>query len=173
MAVAPLFNSSIDTLKATLRLSGASQTDTLAMINQAVQEVRVGFYDRLGSDRVAEILSFAAEDNPSTSGPLMRIKANYTEAAWVKMLLIDRLPYLFLDDSSQTDQIFNEEGLTRGVSASELRRMRQSLAEDVETGIVELIKEERVSPGNVYVPEPSKTPPRPGETLFPKSGVYY
>lgn len=113
MAVAPLFIVDVATLLKQLRLSKTTDIDGLAIIDAAIQEVRLGFYDCLTADRITAILAFATVDNPATEDERTRTRAEKTEVMWVRILLITRLPNFFLDSSGNVPQVFNEEGLTR------------------------------------------------------------
>lgn len=113
MAVAPLFIGTIAELLEQLRLSKTTDSDGLAIIDAAIQEVRLGFFDCLDDARVTKILTFASVDNPTTDDERTRTRAEKTEVMWVRILLITRLPNFFLDSSGNVPQVFNEEGLTR------------------------------------------------------------
>ena len=68
MAVTPLFMADRDALLSELRLTGAvSKVDTNKIIDGAIQEVRLGFYDCLSDARVAAIIVFDATENPATA----------------------------------------------------------------------------------------------------------
>lgn len=167
MAVAPLFIADIATLKAELRLSGSTQSDTTVLIERAVQEVRAGFYDSLGEARVAQIVAMAVEENPTSSDGILRMKAANTEVKWTRLRLIQTLPSLFMDSSGNTDQIWNEEGLTRDASATDIKRLSDRLENEINEALADL--DGTVEPGSasVAVIGPQTTPAKPGESVFP------
>lgn len=136
MAVAPLFIVDTATLLKQLRLSKTTDEDGLAIIDGAIQEVRLGFHDCLSDARIAEILAFTSEDNPDTDDERTRTRAEKTEVMWVRILLITRLPNFFLDSSGNVPQVFNEEGLTReprrDARDRELDRLNAELIKSIE-----------------------------------------
>ena len=170
MAIAPLFLADMDTLKSRLRLSGAAQTDALAQIDQAVEDVRVKFYDEeqgLGLTVVTALLAIAYSENATTTEALKRTRANNLEVQWVRLLLLQRLPTIFMDGSAQTLDAWNEEPLTRngprGV-AKEIARLEKEIAD----GLAALLgnDDERGSL-TATVFEPAETPDRPGYSINP------
>lgn len=167
MAVEPLFHADMDSLKSDLRLTGAALADTLSIIDRVVQEVRYGFYDKLGQTRVAEILGFAIEENPTTTDPLTRLLAVNCETQWVKWRLFEELPVLFMDSSGETEQIWNLEGLTREASSRDLRSVAAILENRVRDMLDDLAGTGDSGESEVTLLEPSETPPRPGDTIFP------
>lgn len=167
MAIEPLFVSSIAALKSGLRLTGATQPDTSAIIDRIVQEVRVGFYDSLGALRISEILAMPVEENPTSASALTRLKAIGVEICWVKLRLLYELPVLFMDSSGQTAQVWNEEGLTRQGAGRDLEDLKEHLQEKVDNGLSELAGGDAPA-GKVqaHLLGPETTPPRPRESVF-------
>lgn len=171
MAVEPLFVVDMDTLKERLRLTGAVQGDALAQIDQAVEDVRVGFFadeQGLGATRTNEILAIDYVENATTTNALIRTRANNLEVLWVRMLLMRRMPTLFMDGSGAVQQIWNEEGLTRnplGTLKSELNRLEAELIE----GLAYLRGDEDEEAGalTVSVFEPAVKPDIPGSSIRP------
>ena len=170
MAVAPLFIATKDALLKQLRLSSTTDSDGLAIIDGAIQEVRLGFFDCLDDDRVVEILTFASEDNPDTDDKRTRTRAEKTEVMWVRILLITRLPNFFLDSSGNLPQVFNEEGLTReprpDAKTRELSRLNAELIKSIELlkGGVECTIENEVQASTIC---PDKAPPLPFGSIAP------
>ena len=111
------------TLKARLRLTGTVSTDAQSIIDLALEEVRVGLFNDnggLGEATVVEILAVAFVENALTNAELRRTRANALEIKWVRMLLLRRMPTLFMDGSGVTLEMWNQEPLTRkGTSAIE------------------------------------------------------
>lgn len=167
MAIEPVFNTTVDSIRQRLKLSGATQSDTITAIEQAVREVRVGLYEELGSARVDEILTFSSTDNPTTNEELVRARAEQTEVAWVKLILVRELPVIFMDSSGNTSQIWNEESLTRDASSADLNELAKVLESRVHKGLEDLVGSFEPGQGAVDLIGPSSTPPRPGSTVFP------
>ena len=113
MAVESLFNASRESLLKRVRIETANDAQTLALVDQSIQEVRQGFYSKLGASRVATILTYALVDNPSTEEELLRSTGASTEANWLTWLLAQRLPHLFMDNKASTGDMWNDEQLTR------------------------------------------------------------
>lgn len=171
MAVEPVFHKTMEDLKAALRLTGATQPDTITIVERVTQEVRVGFYEKLGETRVTEILSFAVEENPTSADPLTRLKAINTETCWVKWRLIHELPVLFMDSSGNVDQAWNEEGLTREASARDLKALAKALEAKVLDALEDLAGVGDSGSARVFTIEPETTPPRPFESLYPPKSL--
>lgn len=164
MAVEPLFVEDMPALKAAMRLTGAVSPDALAMIDIAVQEVRFGFYKALEADRVAELLAITFAENPTSEDGLLRMLANTVEVAWVKMLLMRAMPVLFMDTSSSTQQIWNQEGLTRNMNTmAEIKALMAS----VDQGLIDLGGAILPSRGRAVTIGPDVTPPRPFDSIRP------
>lgn len=174
MPVSPLFHTNMASLKSAVRLTGAGSDDALAIIDRIVQEVRYGFYNKLGDTRINEILGFSVEDNPTTSGPLTRLLAIQVETLWVKMRLFEELPTLFMDSSGDTEQIWNQEGLTREASARDVRENVSAMQDRLNQMLDDL--EGSADPGSAEVfllePEPENVK-KPRSTMFPYNRIDY
>ena len=171
MAIEPLFVVDMDTLKSRLRLTGASQADALAQIDQAVEDVRVGIYDDeqgLGVARVTELLAISYAENAATANELLRTRANNLEVTWVRLFLMRRLPTLFMDASGESLEVWNEEPLVRK-AGRDLRKEIETLAEEVKQGLAYLGAGDENDIGllGVVVFEPETTPDRPAASLQP------
>jgi hypothetical protein len=117
MAVEPLFNASRDVLLKRARIKTADDEQTLALIDQSMTEVRVGFYRAIGGTRSALIAGYTLVENPTTDQEILRAGAAYTEALWLTWLLAQRLPHLFMDNRASTGDMWNQEQLTRDTKA--------------------------------------------------------
>lgn len=161
----PLFVASMSSLKASLRLSGMASTDALAMLNDAVEEVRVLLYDALGSARIASLKAITYALNPETDSEALRAKANHTEVKWVRLLLLQRLPTLF-NDSNQATQQWNQEGLPRETSSRQRDVEINRLDTEIQDALVDLAGGSP-SEGDIAVSvlEPDTQPFRPGDSL--------
>ena len=122
MAVTPLFVSDLDLLKSRLRLSGAQEGDATKVIEQAVLDARVEFYERLGAARVDAIVAFTPSDTPSTDDELTRTLAESTEVLMVRVETMRVLPQMFLDSAGSARKAWNEEGITRDAGRFDTRR---------------------------------------------------
>ncbi len=170
MAVEPLFIATTASLLEQLRLSKTTDVDGLAIIDGAIQEVRLGFYDCLSDSRITVILAFASVDNPDSDDERTRTRAEKTEVMWVRILLITRLPNFFLDSSGNVPQVFNEEGLTReprrDAKDRELVRLNAELLKsmDILKGGAACTIEDEVQASTLC---PDVTPPRPFASIEP------
>lgn len=171
MAVTPLFMADRDALLSELRLTGAvSKVDTNKIIDGAIQEVRLGFYDCLSDTRVAAIIAFNANENPASADERTRVRAEKTEVMWVRMLLLTRLPNFFLDSSGDTPQAFNEEGLTREPRVDMLTRQLHRMNAQINKNLDSLKDDGDCSLDNEVQSttfEPDTTPPKPFESIAP------
>lgn len=174
MSIAPLFVRNLTTLRARLSLSGATQTDTVQAINSAMIEVRARMYARFGADRVDSIVAIdPAVENPSqlvpppeiapqTPDQRLRSIAEEAEVLWIKWILLNELPVLFMDSSFKQDQVWNEEGLTRRATAqiSDMLDRVKSRLEDL-LGFIESDGSEFGGKVRATVIGPDTTPMRP------------
>jgi len=139
MAVEALFNESYIELLERVRIETATEDQTVALVNMSVSEVRIGFYKTLGSDRVAEIISYPLVENPSTDEEILRADAANIEALWLTYLLIPRLPQLFMAGGHMVNQLFNEEPLTRDAEVSQ--EFLDRLKEQIDSGLSDLVED--------------------------------
>lgn len=133
MAIAPLFLEDMTTLLGRLRLSAVTGGDALNIVGDAVMQVRVNVYARLGVARVDEIVAYGSEEDPEDHDEVMRSIAEVMEVTWVRLLLLDRLPALWMDQSGGDRETFNQEGTFRSLdspNAQEKLRARLQLQVD-------------------------------------------
>lgn len=138
MTVAPVFISSMTTLKSSLRLSGASQPDALTTIDRGVQESRIYIYRILGAARVVAIQSIGYNENGTTDDEISRLKANMCELALVRMYLLRTMPILFMDSSGAKREVWNDEGFTRRAQEKEIALEITRLQMDIDLWLQEL-----------------------------------
>jgi len=165
MPVQPLFISDMATLRSQIKLSGAMQPDTEVAIESATRRVRGYIYERLGSDRVVQILGYTSSENPTSTNDLARSRAEIMEADWVKLILMQDLPVLFMDASDNTSQVWNTEELTREARPSELDKRIAALQEMIDDAIDSLIGADRVGKVAVISTDPDTEPYRPGDSV--------
>lgn len=113
MAVEPLYNSTLSVLLKKARINTADDLQTLEAVYQAVRDVRIGFFQQLGRSRALEIRDIPETENPEDDDGILRLTASSAEAVWLTVLLITRLPVLFMDNRASTGDAFNDEPLTR------------------------------------------------------------
>lgn len=112
----PLFIPTREALLQRLKLSGAGDADVQAVIDQAIRQVRVGFLQRLGTTRTAEVVAYNHADVPATDNEFMRARAEQAEEAWVRWKLLMVLPTIWMEAQGSTRDRWNEEPLTRDIS---------------------------------------------------------
>lgn len=145
MATNPVFNSDLAAVKAQLRLSGISAgSDAQAMLEAAVLQVRTGFYARLGSTRMAALLAITPVASPTTNDQILRSIANLCETLWVRCILLDKLPIVFMDNSGGDVEFINQEGTFRSISPERLDGDRQRCALQVEEWLALLAGETEI-----------------------------
>lgn len=169
MAVAPLFAASMTVLKARLRLTGATSADGLATIDQAVLDVRAGFYRRLGAARITEIKTTNDIDAPATNAEILRSVATATEVLWARLKLMRTLPTLFMDASGSQQQRWNDEAGFRSAiqqTEAEIKRLEAELEENLQLleGTDDIGDESTV---HATCLEPDDEPDLPGATVWP------
>jgi hypothetical protein len=166
-------------LRRRLALSGSSQADTLAEINTATIEVNVRLHARLGDALVAEILTTPpltnpldindppAMNGPATSKQRQRAMAEQAEVLWVKWILIQELPTLFMDSSFNVDQQWNEEGLTRRTNPTNVQDMADRVWKRLQDILGFLTAQEFAGmvDARIFEPDACPSPLRPGGTI--------
>ena len=173
MNVVPLFVATMTELKRNLRLSGVTAGDAVTMIDTAVQQARLKFYDRLGAARITEISGYVYSENPSTDTGYQRFRANHCEVLMVRAYLLRSMPVLFRDDRSQGQQSWNEEGLTRDMGQRLLNREIDRIDNEVEEMLVALeAGENDNSVIQTKVMGPVGANCAPGSSVFNTCGVY-
>ena len=164
--ISPLFVSNTESLRARLRLTGAAAGDALAIIDQAILKVRIGFYSRLPEFRIAALLETESVPNPSNKAEILRCLAEQTEVAWVRHTLMQELPTLFIDGSGSTQHIWNQEGMTREIRPAEkdemLRRLWNSIVSAIEQLGRDVLDPSTTTASTIG---PDKKQPRPGATI--------
>lgn len=167
-AEAPL--DALSVLKRELRLSGVpDDVDADALINQALREVRVGFYRRLGASLISTYSSGQLPSDPSSDLDYKKYLAELTEIRWVKLMLLYKLPILFEDASAQEGEAWNTEGTFRKDSLRERERLRLQLQSQVESGLQALagdVEFDNTAEWNVTDIGPDTQPDRSGTSIF-------
>lgn len=165
MATSPTFVADVASLQSALRLSGLpAGEDGMAILNSAVLRVRTGFIRRLGAGRVAEIQAIMFEEDPEDDEQTLRASANECEIKWVRLHLLQTMPSLFMDNSGQTEEIWNTEGAFRQGRPS--GAFLQELRDDLEADLIYLSGKETDVVGNFTCLDPEPEPPDPGDSLF-------
>ncbi|CAK9074174.1 Uncharacterized protein (Fragment), partial [Durusdinium trenchii] len=114
------------TLKARLRLTGVEAgSDAQAIIDEATLMVRANIYARLGDTRVTELLAITFDPVFTTNQGALRAIANNLEIKWVWLILLDRLPTIFMDNSGAVQEVYNEEAAFRSVDPERLDDLRE------------------------------------------------
>jgi len=117
MATNPVFVADLATIKAQLRLSGvAENTDAHAMLEAAILQVRTGFYTRLGGARMTVLLAITPVQAPTTNDQILRRIGDLAEVLWVRCILIDKLPMVFMDNTGGDQEFLNQEGAFRSIT---------------------------------------------------------
>lgn len=124
MAVTPLF-STREALLNRIRMATTQDAQTLAVVDMAITDVRVGFYGVLGNARTLAIAAYASSENPVTDEEIKKATAALAEALWITALLVDTLPAMFLENAAKVRDEFNDEPLTRDAGA--IARYKNSL----------------------------------------------
>jgi len=110
--VNPLFQTREELLLA-IRLSTATDVQTLAVVDSAITEVRMGFFSALGTSRAVMIAGYTGSENPTTAEEILKATAKVAEGLWITARLLEQLPSLFLSESGKVRDEFNDEPLTR------------------------------------------------------------
>jgi hypothetical protein len=136
MAVEPLYNEDLDTLLKRARMSTTDDEQTLALLYQTINEVRLKFYSTLGTDWAITIAGYSLVDNPTTDEQILRSTGANTEALWLTWLLAQRLPFTSLDNRASVQDLFNSEQLTR--DATGLKDFLSALKSQIDKGVASM-----------------------------------
>jgi hypothetical protein len=148
MAVEPLFNADKDSLLKRIRMSTVSDTVAEA-VDGIIQEVRLGFFAKLGKERSLQVAGYSLVDNPSSDEEILRVSAATAEGNWVAYLISGRFPMLLLDGTMAIRQDWNDEPLTRDATA--IQMYRKELKAAVDAAIGELAEPVSENSGDVKV----------------------
>ena len=133
MATNPVFNVDLAAVQAQLRLSGVSEgTDAFFMLEAAVLQVRAGFYARLGTSRMAFLIALPVVQAPTTNDQILRRIGDLCEVLWVRRVLLDKLPVVFMDNAGGDLEFINQEGTFRSITPERLNQERQSVDLQIE-----------------------------------------
>ncbi len=168
MAATPVFISDLPTLKERLRISQVDTGEGASVVDSVVEEVRLELYAVLGSSTVTTIAALTPGDPATTDDELKRLRAENVELLMVRLLLMRRMPILFLSSVGQARQQWNEEGITRDVDQATVRREIQTLEASVRKGLA-LLNDTDANEIRAEVIVPDETPQRPGDSILPSS----
>ena len=136
MAVTPLYNVKADVI-AKLRLTDTTDSDTLTIVDQAIRDVRLGFYTRLTPARAQEIAALASVENPTTTDETVRAVAEVTEWYWIASKLICILPTMFIETAHAIDESFDDVPITR--DSESLQKFLRCLWNNIEEGLGQMM----------------------------------
>lgn len=169
MATSPLFLQDMPTLLGLLKLSQLEEEgSSLLIVEEAVRDVTVEFYRRLGHARIAEIQGIAIIDPPVTNDQYLALLARVTERKYVKCKLLAELPVLFANPGTEHSE-YNEDAPYVEASGPQLKEQIDTIKAEIEENM-ELLAEEEVatSEGSITVSTlgPTVVPPLPGDTAW-------
>lgn len=156
-------------LRARLRISALDSGDGAALLDSIVEEVRINLYEELGDTLIAEILETAYVSEATTSGQLTRLRAMQVELLWVRTLLMERAPVLFLTSVGLAQQTWNQDPIAREAGERDLRRTIASNMATINRSLAILRGDEDEQGMLVSVIEPDETPDGPGDSISPSS----
>lgn len=133
---APLFVNDIETLRASLRLSGLDATsDAERVFQNAVLGVRSKLYQRLGTERVTALLAVAYTESPTSQAQATRASANMVEVMMVRRELLLSMPMLFSGGMGAAGEAWNAEAPFRDVGVNDVAAIVRTLDRDIEAGL--------------------------------------
>jgi len=162
-------------LQSKLRLSSVKDGDALAMIEEAVRDARISFYDRLAAARVGEIVAIVYTDAPVNAEQVLRMKAAVTEAKLVRLQILRTMPSMTVEASPADQQAWNQEGFLRDTRPDEIAREIKRLTLETDQYLQDL-EGEAPTPSalNVSTIGPTRDPmPLPGESINPTKPRLY
>lgn len=178
MAVAPLFAVDMPAIKSELRLSGIELgSDAARIVDRGVMSARVGMYQRLGLSIVAEMIALVDIDAPTTLAEVRRKACTLMEIEWVRRELVETMPVMVADAGGDAQQLFNDEGVWRGIEPEEMVKLIERATARIEE-LAELILNEddlgadatiRVWDGSRDSTNPARFP---AGTIYPTIGQF-
>lgn len=142
MAVQPLFNASTAIVQGGLRLTGLkASSDGESIFLRGMSAARVSLYQRLGTAIVTEMLAIAEVDNPTTLDQLRRKACSLVETEMTRSEVMRTMPVMVADASGDKDQLYNDEGVWRGIDSDELDVLLRRISNGIEE-LLELILNE-------------------------------
>jgi len=170
--MSPLFIANVDTLKANLRLSGASSlsgSDFDTLLDQAIRKVRLHFRRRLSQARIEAIQAYTQDSSPASpdeNSEYFREMAELAEIAMVKLELTFLLPMIFMDAGASNRETYNDEAAFRKAGMDELKALRAALTIEINQHLDGLSKMVLVGPyTNKFSSIGPDRPTRPGESI--------
>lgn len=100
-------------LLSSVRLDEDRISDFQGVVDTSLQSVRVGMYRRLGGDRIDAIKVAPYDENATTEAGLLRLTGHQAEAIWLRILLLQALPQLWMDDSANQNTVWNDDAFSR------------------------------------------------------------
>lgn len=163
----PLFVPSLAEMQKLLRLSAVSSTsDAQAMIENAIVDARVEFFQVLGSTAVTTLRAYPSTKTPETTAELLRKQAEVAEAKMVRVRLMRSMPTIFMDGSAPT-QTWNDEAAFRDMGdktlAAEIRRLEDEIDAALNSLKSQDLSAASVVAGATIEPDDSIDP---GDTIF-------
>lgn len=172
MAVQPLFISNVAKLKTLLRMTGATASDFLAILDEGMRTARQRFYHALGESRIAELLATNSTDAPMSAAEYARELANSTEVLIVYAYLLELLPVKFLDGSANTQQSWNDEAPFRDFNEDRRTAELDRLQERIEANLNELGSDSEGLSASIvtgFLMEPEVKPDPIGASIWHKN----
>jgi len=150
MASTPLFYSSRDDLKESMRLGPSCNTSADPMIDECMLKARLRMYAELGEARIGVLLALPVEENPTTVDERLRSNASLLELTMVRCCLQDRLPQVFLDKSGDINKLWDEQAITREASEYDSRSQRLNCSSEINRLLDVLADGKQDNPCGVY-----------------------
>lgn len=146
----PLFLDDLEQVKTLLRLKQtASGGPAEYVLSFSVQEARTTFYAELGLSRIAELKAIPFSPSPSTDNEYLRSIANEVELDLIWFFLLKRMPTGVKAGTGEFLDSWNTEGAARNLSLRETERLRASLWNSPDAGILkkmDLLRADIVAP---------------------------
>lgn len=141
----PVFAENRAALVSKLRLSSDIVTSSEAVLDEAILQVRVAFFQRLGAARVSSISSTAYTESATSESAILRLAAAQVELYGVKARLLRDAPVFFMDAKNDAEEQWNDDDLLRnGANDEDLVAYYESL---FQAGMDSLVSGEEERPG--------------------------
>ena len=116
----PIFAEDKDSLQAKLRLTGVpDDSDSEAVFDEAILQVRTTIYQVLGAGRVTEITDEAYNEAATSDAGILRLAAAQVEVFGIKARMLRDAPTFFLNASNTAEEAWNDSGLLREADGDE------------------------------------------------------
>jgi hypothetical protein len=143
----PLFVSDYPTLLKSLKVTAQAESSR-QQIADAMLEVNIGLYERMGDTLVESLKAIPFTQYPTNADQRKRAKAALVEVQWVRAILMARMPTFFADGSETAPEVWNDEGIIRQnrlAADAEIKKLMASVDSMLDTLVSGIVPASSIS----------------------------